>query len=293
MVRFFNFKIPSFSNDNQAVNSPVPPASRTAAAAFVLTFLLNMILIILAPAAAAADVDSNEAKIIVQKAINYWRDKSSFMQAEMQIHRTDFDRTTKLSGWTEGDERSLVRFTFPSKDAGNATLSLGDEIWSYSPKTGRVIRIPPSMKSQSWMGSDFSYQDLARTDDIVDQYDHTIVGRGVKDGINIYTVNAVPKPDAPVVWGREELVIREDNIILSHKYFDQGGALVKELRTEEIAPMGGKLYPKRMRMIREATPADKAEGKIEAEWTEVIHTEVTFGQPVADSFFTVQNLQAR
>ena len=140
------------------------------------------------------------------------------------------------------------------------------------------------------MGSDFSYQDLARTDDIVEQYTHTITATGSDGALKTYTISSVPKPDAPVVWGREELVIREDHIILSHKFFDQDGTLVKGLKTEEITLMGGKLYPKRMRMTKVSGSREQAAAD---EWTEINHTKVEFGQPIAANFFTVQNLQMR
>jgi hypothetical protein len=269
----------------------------------ITTFLISVLLssiclatafisvVILHPKAGVADSASPEAAALVRRAIDYWRDKTSYTEIEMQIHRPDFDRSTKLTGWTSGSDQSLVRFTYPSKDAGNATLSIGDEIWSFSPKTGRVIRIPPSMKAQSWMGSDFSYQDLARTDDIVDQYSHTITGTGIDDGKKTYSVQSIPKPDAPVVWGKEELVIREDDIILSHRFFDQDGNLVKELKTTEIKLMGGKLYPKKMRMTK--VSSDRGAVATKDEWTEINHTLVDFGRPVAPNFFTVQNLQSR
>lgn len=256
---------------------------------FIAALFLSVALV--HPPTGLADSGSPEAAALVRRAIDYWRDKTSYTEIEMQIHRPDFDRSTKLTGWTSGSDQSLVRFTYPSKDAGNATLSLGDEIWSFSPKTGRVIRIPPSMKAQSWMGSDFSYQDLARTDDIVDQYNHTITGTGTDGGKKTYSVQSIPKPDAPVVWGKEDLIIREDDIIISHRFFDQDGNLVKELKTTEIELMGGKLYPKRMRMTK--VSSDRGAEATNDEWTEINHTLVAFGRPVAPNFFTVQNLQSR
>lgn len=223
-------------------------------------------------------------EVLVKKAVDYWRDDSSFTKARMTIHRPDWQRAMELHSWTKGSSKALVRFTAPAKDAGSATLSLGDETWSYSPKINRVIKIPPSMKAQSWMGSDFSYRDLTKADDIVKQYTHVLIKQDKLDGKILYTIESTPKENAPVVWGKEVLYIREDLVIMRHEFFDQSGKLIKVLEAREIAMMGGKLFPKIMRMT-------KLEEK--DSWTEISHDEVQFKKKFADAFFTVGSLSGR
>ena len=104
--------------------------------------------------------------------IDHWRGLSSYTVMTMVIHRPDWERTMTMRGWTKGDDQSLVRVMEPKKDRGNGTLTDDNSMWTFSPKINRVIKIPSSMMGQSWMGSDFSNKDVARADDIVDQYDH-------------------------------------------------------------------------------------------------------------------------
>ncbi len=223
-----------------------------------------------------------DARELIKAAINYWRDTASFAEASMKIHRPDWERQSELMAWTKGEELSLVRFTAPPKDAGNATLTVEDDVWTFTPKTNRIIKIPPSMKSQSWMGSDFSYQDLSKDDEIIDSYAHRLIGEERHEGQKVRIVESVPFESAPIVWGKEVLWIRDDFIILKHGFFDQDGKLVKELVAREIGLIGGKLYGTRVRMTKMDAPE---------EWTEVHYREAKFGIDLPDSFFTLSNLR--
>jgi hypothetical protein len=187
-----------------------------------------------------------------------------------------------MRAWTKGDERALVRVVEPRKDRGNGTLTDEDSMWTFSPKINRVIKVPSSMMGQSWMGSDFSNKDVARADDIIDQYDHKLLSKSEVDGMVIYEVESVPHEDAAVVWGREVLTIRADHVVLEHAFYDQDGELVKALRTLEIADMGGRTIAKRQRM-----------GKVDApdEWTEIAVLDVEYDLELKDSLFTLSNLR--
>lgn len=223
-----------------------------------------------------------DAAAIVKDAIDYWRDVSSYSVIDMTIHRPDWERTMTIRVWTRGQKESLVRVTAPPKDAGNATLLLDNDMWSFTPKINRVIKIPSSMMSQSWMGSDFSNNDLAKADDLIEQYTHKLLRTETHDGHKVYVVDSTPKETAPVVWGHEVVKIRDDWLILEHAFYDQQNVLVKKLVTSEIRPMGGKLVAARERMQK----ADKP-----GEWTEVVTKEVRFGVPMAASTFTLSNLR--
>ena len=209
---------------------------------------------------ASAFSADRDAKSIVRDAIDHWRGLSSYSEMTMVIHRPDWERSMTMSAWTKGEDQSLVRVLEPKKDRGNGTLIDDKSMWSYSPKVNRVIKVPSSMMGQSWMGSDFSNKDVARSDDIVDEYAHSVLGVEVVDDVTVYEIESIPKEDAAVVWGREVLRIREDHVVLTHAFFDQDGELVKTLTTLEIETMGGRTIAKRQRMIK----SDNAE-----EWTEI------------------------
>ncbi len=226
--------------------------------------------------------DSPDAKTIITKAIEYWRDNTSYIEAEMKVHRPGWERNMSMIGWTKGRKQSLVRFTAPAKDAGNASLTIDDEMWSFSPKINRVIKIPPSMKSQSWMGSDFSYDDLSRDDKIIDQYTHRLIDTKEENGEKVYIIESIPLEEAPVPWGKEILHVRKDNIILRHLFFDQNMKLVKQLNALSIEILGGKTWVTKMQM-QKIEEAD--------EWTEISHKKVEFGIPLTEALFTQSNLR--
>ncbi len=229
-----------------------------------------------------ASANEDDATEIVRDAVNHWRGVSSVSVMTMVIHRPDWERSMTMRAWTKGEDHSLVRVLEPKKDRGNGTLTDDDNMWTFSPKVNRVIKIPSSMMGQSWMGSDFSNKDVARTDDIVDQYDHTILSVEEVDGVTVYEIESVPHEDAPVVWGREVLRIRDDHVVDTHRFYDQDGELVKKLESLEIGEMGGRVVALRQRM-----------GKIDApdEWTEIQVDSVDYDVDLKDSLFTLSNLR--
>ncbi len=225
---------------------------------------------------------ATEAKEIVRAAINHWRGLSSYSEMTMTIHRPDWERSMSMRAWTEGDDRSLVRITAPARDRGNGTLMDGNRMWTFSPKVNRVIKVPSSMMNQSWMGSDFSNKDVSRADDIIDQYEHTLISEKEGDGHIVYEIESVPLEDAAVVWGKEMLTIRDDFVVLEHRFYDQDGLLVKALKSLDIGEMGGRVIATRQRMAKVET---------EDEWTEIRVDTVEYDIELADNLFTLSNLR--
>jgi outer membrane lipoprotein-sorting protein len=236
-------------------------------------FFITGCLLMVTPHARADDA----ARARVKAAIEYMRDRSSYSVSEMTIHRPSWERKSNIRVWTKGLNRTLVRFIAPAKDFGNGSLTIDEEMWSFTPKTNRIIRIPPSMKSQNWMGSDFSYQDLSKGDDIIDQYEHTEIGSEKIGADTAHVIQSIPKESAPVVWGKEILKIRGDGIVLSHEFYDQDMKLVKKLTASDLKITSGKLYATLLHM-------ENVEKK--DEWTEVKTLEAHFGVQLKDELFT-------
>ncbi len=242
-------------------------------------YLLPLLLLALPVFAAEGERDATQ---IVRDAINHWRGLSSYTVMTMVIHRPDWERSMTMEAWTKGDDRTLVRVIEPKKDRGNGTLTDENSMWTFSPKINRVIKVPSSMMGQSWMGSDFSNKDIARADDIIHQYDHSVLSTTVEDGITIYQIESIPHEDAAVVWGREVLTIHNDHVVLEHAFYDQDGELVKTLKSLEIGEMGGRTIALRQRMIKTDEPD---------EWTEISVDEVEYEMELKDSVFTLSNLR--
>jgi len=231
---------------------------------------------------AGADSGDRDATQIVRDALDHWRGLSSHGEMTMTIHRPDWERTMSMESWSEGEKLSLVRITAPRKDRGNGTLIDDNRMWTFSPKVNRVIKVPSSMMNQGWMGSDFSNKDISRTDDIVLQYDHTLLSETEQDGITVYEIQSIPHEDAAVVWGREVLTIRSDNVMLEQRYYDQDDVLVKTLVTLEVKEMGGRAVAAQQRMAKEDSPD---------EWTEIVMDFVEFDIELGGNVFTLSNLR--
>lgn len=226
--------------------------------------------------------ESLDAKQLVRAAMDHWRGTSSYSEMTMTIHRTNWERSMSMRAWSEGTKHSLVRVTEPRKDAGNGTLMKDDSMWSYSPKVNRVIKIPSSMMSQGWMGSDFSNKDVSKSTDILDQYEHTLTAQLEEEGHTIYTVEAIPHEDAAVVWGKETLRIRDDFVLLEEQFWDQDGKLVKVMQAREIVEMGGRSVARILRMGKVDTPQ---------EWTEMTVSVIEFDIELPGGIFTLSSLR--
>ena len=233
--------------------------------------------------AAADETAAITAEDLVAGALDLVRGRTSYTELSMVIHRPDWERTSSLVSWTRGREDALIRFTAPARDAGNATLKQGDKMWTYTPKLNRTIRLPYSLMSQSWAGSDFSYNDLSRTDDLLRHYQLTIIETREEDGHRIHTVEAIPHDDAPVVWGKEEWVLRDDYVLISQTFYDQSMEALKKLETLTIGELGGRVMPLRMRMSKLDEPEN---------YTEVIYEQADFDIEIEDRTFTVFSLQS-
>ena len=231
---------------------------------------------------AAMQSEAQDAAEIVRASIDNWRGKSSYGEMTMIIHRPSWERTMSMRAWTQGSKKTLVRVTAPKKDAGNGTLMVDNNMWSYAPKVNRVIKVPSSMMGQSWMGSDFSNKDVSRADNIVDEYDHTLLGKEEHEGHTVFVIESIPHEEAAVVWGKEILRIRDDDVLVSQEFYDQDGVLAKVLESLEVGEMGGRTIAIRQRMAKTDT---------EDEWTEFRIDGVEFDIQISDNVFTRSNLQ--
>ncbi len=233
--------------------------------------------------ASAEPSQETDARKIILDAWNYYRGKSSIVVTDMTIHRTSWERSMTIKAWSRGLDDSVFLITEPAKDKGNGTLKKGSEMWTYNPKINRVIKLPPSLMSQSWMGSDFSNNDLAKADSILNDYTHQITGKETHDGLEVYVVKAVAKPQAPVVWGSQILKVRSDKILLYEGFFDEDGVLVKEMAADKIEMLGGRLFP---------TVWTMRKSESSGEYTSLHYKEAKFDTEVPDRYFSVSFLRS-
>jgi len=244
------------------------------------TILMSLLLLAWTVAPPAGDLTAKE---IVAKADKKMRGETNRAEMAMKIVRPSWVREIQLKAWSKGTEYSLILVTAPARDKGTAFLKREKEIWNWQPTIDRVVKLPPSMMMQSWMGSDFTNDDLVKESSIVNDYTHELAGRETVNGRACYKIDMTPKPDAAVVWGKVITWIdTQDFMQLKAEFYDEDGYLVNTMLGKDIKKLGGKLLPATLEMI----PADK-----EGHKTVIRYEELTFDEPIQTGFFSVQNMK--
>jgi len=227
---------------------------------------------------------AQDATEIVKRADEKMRgEKSSISEMTMKIVRPTWERTISFKTWTQGTENSLTLVTAPAKEKGQTFLKLDREMWSWNPTISRTIKLPPSMLSQGWMGSDFTNDDLLNQRSIVIDYTHKIVGEETLENRSCYIIELIPKPDAPVVWGKIIFwITKNDDLMLKSEYYDEDDYLVKTELGHNIKNMSGRILTTQFEII----PADEDNQR-----TIVDITSIQFNVPMNNSFFSIQNMK--
>ena len=227
--------------------------------------------------------DEPGATEIVREMDEHLRGNTQYAEMTMTVARPDWTRQVSLKSWMKGSQYTLILITAPARDEGTVYLKRGNEVWNWLPSVERVIKIPPSMMSQSWMGSDFTNDDLVKESSIVQDYSHELLGTEEEGGYECWKVDLTPKPDAAVVWGRVILWIAKAlPIELRAEYYDEGGDLVNVMTLSDIQAMDGRKIPTILTM----EPAEE-----EGHQTRLTMEQVDFNLEIPDEFFSQQNMR--
>jgi outer membrane lipoprotein-sorting protein len=223
-----------------------------------------------------------EAKDIVKKADDKAKGKTSIASITIQTIRPNWTREMSVKAWTKGKDLTLILVLAPAKEKGVVFLKRKKEVWNWIPSIERNIKMPPSMMSQSWMGTDFTNDDLVREASIIEDYSHSFLEDAIVDGRECYKIQLLPKPKSAVVWGKIIMCIdKKDFIMLYVEYFDEEEKLVNVMHCSDIKLLGGKILASKMEM----TPVNKKGNK-----TVLLYNSLSFDIPLEDSFFSTQNL---
>jgi outer membrane lipoprotein-sorting protein len=224
-----------------------------------------------------------DATAIVRKADEKLRGKSSQAEMVMRIVRPTWQREIGLKSWSRGTDLGLILVTAPARDKGTAFLKRRREVWNWQPAIDRTIKLPPSMMLQSWMGSDFTNDDLVKESSAVEDYRHRLAGDTVVAGRPCHKIVMIPKEDAAVVWGKViSYIDKKDYLQLLTRFYDEDGELVNTMLGSQIRLMGGRLLPSRL----EVRPADNPANR-----TIIEYRSLEFDMPLAEDFFSQQNLK--
>lgn len=228
-------------------------------------------------------LQAQTAKEIVQKADDKMR--GSTMQAEMLIRtiRPTWSREMQCRTWMKGNDLAMILIQAPAKDKGIAFLKRKKEVWNWMPSLERTIKLPPSMMTQSWMGTDFTNDDLVKESSAVEDYTHTLIGDTIIGDRNCYIIQMIPKPQAAVVWSKVIVCIdKKDFLELHSRFYDEDGQLINTMNGTDIKRMHDRIIPTRFEMI----PADK-----KGQRTEMIYKNIQYNKPIDDHFFSVEKMK--
>jgi outer membrane lipoprotein-sorting protein len=233
---------------------------------------------ILAVIFCSASANAQDAREIVRKADARARGKTSEARMKIQVIRPGWKREMGLKTWSQGNDLALILVTSPARDRGIVYLKRSKEVWNWIPSIERNIKLPPSMMSQSWMGTDFTNDDLVKEASIVEDYTHVMAGEAEVDGYACYRVQLTPKPEAAVVWGKVLLWIEKKDLLMLHaEYYDESGKLVNTLHGSAVKMLGGRLLPSQLEMVPAGKPGNK---------TVMIYESLQFDKPVPGQLFS-------
>ncbi len=226
---------------------------------------------------------SQDAKEIVKKSDEKFRGKSGYSEMTMTIVRPKWSRTVSFKSCNKGLDYSLSLVTDPAKEKGQTFMKRKNEMWSWNPKIRRLIKLPASMMSQGWMGSDFSNDDLLKESSLVVDYTHKIVGTESYAEKVCYKIELIPNDDAAVVWGKLVKWITKDGYLqLKTEYYDEDGYLIKTEKASKVKVMSGREIPTYFELIPEDEPGHK---------TIVVMNKIVYDINVSESFFSQQNMK--
>jgi len=231
--------------------------------------------------------NDQRAQEVVDRVSRLFASQSTIATMEMQITKRGRQRKISMEFWSLDESDILLRIRSPQEDAGTAILKEGNNIWYYLPKANRTVRLRPSMMMTSWMGSNFTLNDLVNQSRLTNDYEVAVSFEGQRNGIAVSEYTLTPKPAAAVVWGKITLEVRQsDRMPVWQRYFDEDGNLVRVLTFSEYKTVSGRLIPTQLTMQSEG----KA-GKKTVDQTTVTYEKIIFNRPISKVIFSPRNLK--
>lgn len=249
-----------------------------------LTHHIKFNLLTLGFLSVASLINAQDAKSIVKKADDKMQgETSSISVMTMTIKRPTYERNISFKNWTKGTDYAMTLVTSPAQEKGQTFLKRKMEMWNWNPRISRMIKLPPSMMSQGWMGSDYTNDDALKQSSIVKDYNHTLLGEEEVDGQQCYHIQLIPTEEAAVVWGKVLMWITKDEYIqMKIEYYDEDDYLVKTELSHNITTIGSRILPSQFEIIPAEKPNQRTIVNVES---------IEFNPPIEDSFFSQQNMK--
>ena len=225
-------------------------------------------------------LQAQSAKEIIENADSKLRGKSSYSEISITIVRPKWQKTMTMKNWSQGNDYAVSLVTSPAKEKGTVFLKRKNEAWNYLPSLERTIKLPPSMMTQSFMGTDLTNDDLVKQSSMVVDYTHKIIGSKRVLGLDCWILELMPKEEATVVWGKLIVWIdKKDFMQLKVEFYDEDEELVNLMTGYDIKLFDGKKLPGKIEFV----PLED-----EGHKTIITFDEWQFNKAIPSSYFATQ-----
>ena len=240
--------------------------------------ILSILLLLLGLNSFAQNADE-----IIQKAEDRMKGETSYSEVTVTTVRPKYTREMTIKTWTMGDDYSVTLVLSPAKDKGTVFLKRKNEMWNYVPSIDRLVKMPPSMLSQSWMGTDIKNDDLLENSSIKEDYNKKIESSEKIEGLDCYKIVLTPREEVNSIWGKIEMwVSKEDYMQMKVMYYDEDMELINTFLGKSVKVTGGLKNPS----LNVIVPANKKGNE-----TRMLTTKREFDIELTESFFTTQNIK--
>jgi len=242
---------------------------------FVLVFLTLTVV--------QLQIAAQDAKQIIQNVLDLQNGKSNQAEMEMTLVRLKYTRKISMKTWSLGMDYFMIYISEPARDKGQVFLRRSNDMWNWMPNISRMIKIPPSMMAQNWMGSDFTNDDLVKMNSLVEDYEHKLIGEETIEGFPCHIIELIPKPNSAVVWGKITVWVAKDEYYqLRVEYYDEDFDLINKMEASDVKQFDDRKLPSRLVM----TPLNK-----KGQQTIMNYKSISFSIDLPESFFSQQNMK--
>jgi hypothetical protein len=227
--------------------------------------------------------DQPDVAALVKRTEQLLEGKSSVATMSMQIKTPSWSRKLKLQIWSTGKQRALIKILEGGpREVGMMTLKRDDQLWNYLPQAGRVMKLPSGMMGDSWLGSDFTNDDLVKGSSMTDDFASTVNGTVEQDGRKAWQITLTPKPNAVVVWGKIEMLVdRQTCVPLLERFYDEEGKLARKLTFSDIKKVGWRDFPSKLTV----QPSEAGRE------TALVYEQVAFDEDIPEDTYSLHRLQ--
>ena len=221
-----------------------------------------------------------DVEALLQHLDDLYRSKSSIARIQIDVTSSRSSRSMRVKAWTRGEDDVLVVIEAPPREAGTATLRVGNNLWNYLPKIARTIRVPPAAMLGSWMGTDFTNDDLVKESSLRKDFNARIDRRSETPAGWWLALDV--KPGVVGRWARIEILVSDERLPVEERHFDRKGRLARTMLFDDVKMLGGRRLPAHIAL----RPTDT-----EGQRTEMRYLDVQFDVPVPDDTFSLSRLE--